>query len=256
MKKGVVVACLLMVLAVSGCLAGAETQAESLPLAVLVRPETAGQVPSAAELAALLGPEDYLAGGPEVLDALASLPGVKRRLLLKTKYLPRVQALLTEARKSGLDVALNLEGPFAPAWLAQQARAVAGQAHALGLQFTFGPTLYVLQRWYPVFVPFSDAVVVQFQQGQRYADWLQRVSELVKAIKRTRPDLKVWVQLSLNPPGDYYYSLARVVAQVEQLRGLADGVALYWHPGRAEALLKVLHTLRPAGAATSASHPE
>ena len=78
----------------------------------------------------------------------------------------------------------------------------------------------------------------------------EKVEELVSGIKKSNPEVKVWVQLDINPrvpeskKDHQSLSSEEIVKQISEINEFVDLVALYYPPGQSQVVQQVITKLR------------
>ena len=189
---------------------------------------------------------DHVSAHSEQLALLSKVQNADLVFILRGAEFADAARLIGEAKKVGVRlVGFNLEGPLGAEELASKEKAVADVVHAAGMTFLFAPTARSLQTGYKSFVGPADAIMVQSQHYETASDYRQTVSALIAKLKAAKPGLKVWVQVTVNPPGDRNIAVDEVLQRVGDLHGIADGVFVFWAPFRRAAGEVVVARLRP-----------
>jgi hypothetical protein len=219
----------------------------SLPLGVGL-----GTAASLNFLNAHLRATDYMAARATDLGQLAQVAAAQRFLMLGVDDFPQAASLIGEAGAVGATlVGFNLEGPLTKDDLVSQERQVGQLVKAAGLTYVFGPTETALEEYFADLAPWADVIVLQSQRFQTSPDYAATVATLVGKIRAANPAVKVWAQVSVNPPGNRALTAAETLANIGQIAAVVDGVHIFYSPGdpdRWAIAMQVIESLRPAPA--------
>ncbi len=60
----------------------------------------------------------------------------------------------------------------------------------------------------------------------------------------SNPNVEVWVQVSVNPPGNPHITADQVVSRIMEISGMVDGIWIYYHKSRWAIAKEVVEKLR------------
>ena len=193
-----------------------------------------------------LEPEDQIMFPAEHADAMAKVAKAQKGIMIRGQEFAKAEQIIASGKEKGAShAAFNLEGPIPVAEIVRQQQAVYTLARKAGMSYTFAPTVVNLRQYYKDFVPHADILVLQSQRYQTDADYKELVTGLIANIKKANPRVRVWVQVSVNPPGNRDISAAAVLRCIHDIAGTADGICLFYHPTRWATLQAVMTQLRP-----------
>ncbi|HEC95127.1 MAG TPA: hypothetical protein ENI45_04085 [Thermoplasmatales archaeon] len=189
---------------------------------------------------------DIVAVRPHYIDFLEEIETGQKTLVFGAEDFGNISFLIDEAKERGVQIiGYNLEGPYSMEEMVQQEQTVYQMVKSRNLTFMFGPTLLNLERYYADFTPYTDIIVFQSQHYQTRDNYRDLVVDLICRIKSVNPEVKVWVQVSVNPPESPEITVEEVVANIYGISDVADGVWIYYHSSRWEVTQRVLRILRP-----------
>jgi len=180
------------------------------------------------------GPGDLVAVRPQNLFLLQEIMSGRKTVVVGLRDLPHARAILTQAKNLGATtVGLSLEGnPARPISQDLLAKAVAFARAAKNAGFGFvliprpGEQGFRLQPW----LRLVDDVILPAQGIQAKDDFGQIVGGIVARIKTAAPTVKVWVQVTVNPPRDGTLTAEAVLAKIAEISSLADGIFIAYAP--------------------------
>lgn len=182
---------------------------------------------------------------PEGGGALDPVTSTTRCVILRATDFDQAGPLIQWAKQSGVrEIAFNADGATIQEIVDRQ-RKLFTMTHAAGLSFTFAPKVTDLESHAREFAPYADTIVIQSQRYQGSFDYAETVRKLIGQVKDANPQVKVWVQVSVNPPYAPKIAGQRVVEQVMEIAARADGVFIFYSPQRWEMTKRVLEALRP-----------
>lgn len=159
-----------------------------------------------------------------------------------------IRSTIAEAKTKGVTMlGYNLETALPEEDLVYKEKEMQRVARAHGLVYAFAPTLLKLTKYYDDFVRYADIVILQSQRFQTKKGYEERVEELITAIRSANPRVKVWVQVSVNPPEDRHVTPDEVVSDIQRIADQADLIWIYFTPKRASVMEEVFKRLRQPG---------
>lgn len=170
----------------------------------------------------------------------------KRCLVIGSKAAAQASDLSEKVKRFGINqLGYNLEGKLTYEELVNGEKKVLGLARELGLEYIFGPGVRQLEKYYKDFALYADIIVLQSQRYQTNADYQQTVTNLIAKIRMANPRVKVWVQVSVNPPGDRGISVERVKQNINSIKDSVDGIFIFYIPSRWPQVKELISWLRP-----------
>jgi len=196
----------------------------------------------------VFGPADLAVVRPQNLYMLKELGGGLKTVLVAITDLPHAPAILHQAKSLGASViALNLEanpqiqvGQDILGKALNFARAV--KKAGFGLVVVPRPTDkgLNLQPWLNV----VDGIIIPTQGAQSKEDYGQIVSAILTRIKTASPGLKVWAQVSVNPPNAPDMTAETILRKIAEISRFADGVFVVYAPKNWEKAKTILLKLK------------
>lgn len=182
---------------------------------------------------------------PEGGGSLGPVTSTTRCIILRAADFDQAAPIIQWAKANSVgEIAFNAEGATVEEIIARQ-RKLCDAVHREGLSFTFAPKITDLESHAKEIAPYADKIVLQSQRYQGSVDYAETVRGLIAQIKDANPKVKVWVQVSVNPPYAPKIAGQRVVEQVVAIAEKADGVFIFYSPLRWDMTMRVLEALRP-----------
>jgi len=180
------------------------------------------------------GPDDLVVVRPQNLFLLQEITAGRKTVMLGLPDLPHARAILTQAKNLGATaVGLSLEGNpkiEIDRELLAKAIAFAKTAKKAGFGFVLIPRPsaqgFRLQPW----LSLVDAVILPGQGAQPKDDFAQIVGGIITRVKAAAPAVKVWVQVTVNPPRDGTLTAEAVLAKIAEISSLVDGIFVAYAP--------------------------
>lgn len=182
------------------------------------------------------------------LTLLEQITACQKGLGLPASFEGDPSPILAETKSRGiLLVAYDLEGHLGLSIdeIVSREEAMYQIASQHGLTFMFGTRQRAIERHYEEFVSHTDALVLQTQHYQMLSNYQAIVTNLVEDIRQTKPELMIWVQVSVNPDENPQITAEEVLEDIYQIKDIADGIFIYYEPERWEVARQVLEQIRP-----------
>lgn len=245
LPKNIIIAACLAVLTLSILYTIFPTQPEeafNIPLGVgVTNPENINFLNS------VLREYDVIAVRPHLLNVLDQARTGRKALIFGVKDYNNASTLINKAIEKGASViGYNLEGPLIMEEMIRQEATIYNMVKERGLTFMSGPTVKNLEKYYREFASYTDIIIVQSQRYQTEENYKEKVNGIVSKIRSANPDVKVWVQVSVNPPGNPYITADEVVSNIREIIDIVDGVWIYYHQSRWNIAKEVIRKLRTA----------
>ncbi len=146
-------------------------------------------------------------------------------------------------------VGFNLETTNDCTELIRQEQAAYQQVKPTGIRLVFGPTGRMLTRCIasnPEIAQQADILVFQTQGLQMQDNYAEEVMATVHAIRSVNPQVGIWAQVSVNPPGSRTVTAEEVIQSIRSIQSSVDSISIFIHPtpDRLVVLEQVLKTLR------------
>ncbi|MFB0534650.1 MAG: hypothetical protein ACETWR_06680 [Anaerolineae bacterium] len=138
----------------------------------------------------------------------------------------------------------NLETALPKEELISKEKEMQRVAGANDLRYAFGPTLGKLLKYYDDFARHADIIVLQSQRFQTTKEYEERVEELIGRIRSANPEVKVWVQVSVNPPEKRDITPDEVVSDIQLIADQADLIWIFFAPEKASTMEEVFKRFR------------
>lgn len=191
--------------------------------------------------------QDVIGARPPYLDLLDDVEVGQRMFFVGGRDEPftDIGSMISEARAIGVTMlGYNLETALPREELTAKEMQLQQIASDNDLVYAFGPTLAKLERYYEDFGRYADVLILQSQRYQTMAEYEEVVEELIERIRSTNPEVKVWVQVSVNPPQKREITPDEVIQHVELIADKADLIWIYFAPQRAPVMEEVFRRLR------------
>ncbi|HDM67148.1 MAG TPA: alpha/beta hydrolase, partial [Thermoplasmatales archaeon] len=190
--------------------------------------------------------EDILAVKPHLMSLLDEIKTGRKTLVFNANYYSEVEDLIEEALEKNVEIiGYNLEGPYTIDEMIEQERRVYNLTREHGLLFMFGPTLHAIMKNYEVFTQYTDMILVQVQSLQTMNDFRSRVERIIDNISTVNPDVEIWIQLSINPPGNRNLTVDEFLEDIYEVEDLVDGIWIFYLNSRWSDVKEILGELRP-----------
>ncbi len=171
----------------------------------------------------------------------------KKKLLFapRDEPLTDVGTIISEAKAIGITMlGYNLEKALPKEDLISKEREMQRIAGENDLLFAFGPTLLKLERYYDDFARYADVIILQSQRYQTTEEYEERVEGLIERIRADNPEVKVWVQVSVNPPEKRDVTPDEVLSDIPLVADKADLILIFFRPKTASVMEEVFKRLR------------
>jgi hypothetical protein len=191
--------------------------------------------------------QDVIAARTPFLDLLGDVEIGHKMVLLapRDEEGTDIPSVIAEAKTKGVTMlGYNLETALPKEDLVSKEKEMQSVAGAHGLQYAFAPTLLKLTKHYDDFVRHADIIVLQSQRFQTRGDYEERVEELIAKIRSANPEVKVWVQVSVNPPEKRSVTPDEVIDNIQRIADQADLIWIFFAPKRASVMEEVFKRLR------------
>ncbi len=229
----------------SVALAKSQSVPVNLPIGILLRSNQTIDY-----LNARLLPGDVVlkvtSGNLKDLQPLTKIRNAQTMIGFPKGYSGDPSKILAEAKAKRIRmVGYDLEGTLSEQEKMKRERKLYQAAKKQGLFFMFNPGHRDLERNYQSYAPYTDAFLFGSQGYQHLNNYAQIVAEKVAQFKKAKPGIQVWVQVSVNPPGDRERTAEEVLADIQAIAGVADGIFIYYEPERWSVVQAVLDQIRP-----------
>jgi len=191
--------------------------------------------------------QDVIAARSAFMDLLKDVEIGQKMLMLSPRDEPLtdVGPLISEAKAIGITMlGYNLETALMREELVGGEIEMQRLANENELSYAFGPTLLKLSQYYDDFARHADILVLQSQRYQTTPEYEATVEELIDKIKSVNPEVKVWVQVSVNPPEKPDVTLEEVIRDIQLVADKADLIWIYFGPNTAPMMEEVFRRLR------------
>jgi len=156
-----------------------------------------------------------------------------------------VETVISEAKALGVTMlGYNLEEALPREDLISREREMQRIASENDLRYAFGPTLLKLERYYDDFARYADIIVLQSQRYQTTEEYEERLEGLIERIRSANPGVRVWVQVSVNPPAKRDITPDEVISDIQLIADRADLIWIYFVPRTAPVMEEVVKRLR------------
>jgi len=132
-------------------------------------------------------------------------------------YYATIDADIVTAQANGFQWLQYNELEGTPAQVAAKQAEVFTKTTAAGLSLLFGTNATDLEENYTLFVDNCDALMYQVQKYQATDGLPGTLRSYIDLYRTARPDLPVWLQLSVNPPNDPTRSAINVLLDAWQI---------------------------------------
>lgn len=216
-----------------------------IPIGLLLRSNQAID-----DLNARLLPNDVVLkvtnGNLKDLQPLVKIRNARKMIGFSKNYRGDPSKILAEAKAKGIQlVGYDLEGSLSVSEKVNRERQMYQAAKRQGLFFMFSPGHRDLEKNYHSYAPYAHAFLFGSQGYQHLPNYAQIVADKVAQFKQANPNLQVWVQVSVNPPGDRERTAEEVLADINAIAGVADGIFIYYEPERWQVVQAILDQIRP-----------
>lgn len=185
-------------------------------------------------------------GNLKDLQPLTKIRTAQKMIGFSKAYSSNPSKILAMAKSKGiLMVGYDLEGSLTVQEKVKRQKQLYRAAQRQGLFFMFNPGHRDLERNYKRYAPYTDAFLFGSQGYQHLDNYAQIVAGKVAQFKQAKPGIQVWVQVSVNPPGDPNRSAQKVLADIQAIAPLADGIFIYYDPKRWAVVQALLDEIRP-----------
>ena len=185
-------------------------------------------------------------GNSKDLQPLTKIRVAQKMIGFPKTYSGDPSKILAEAKSKGiLMVGYDLEGSLTVQEKVKRERQLYQAARRQGLTFMFNPGHRDLERNYKSYAPYTNAFLFGSQGYQHLDNYAQIVAQKVAQFKQAKPGIQVWVQVSVNPPGDPNRSAQKVLADIQAIAPVADGIFIYYNPERWAVVQAILNEIRP-----------
>ncbi len=193
------------------------------------------------------GEQDVILARPPLMHLLNDVEIGKKKLLFapRDEPLTDVGTIISEAKAIGITMlGYNLEKALPKEDLISKEREMQRIAGENDLLFAFGPTLLKLERYYDDFARYADVIILQSQRYQTTEEYEERVEGLIERIRADNPEVKVWVQVSVNPPEKRDVTPDEVLSDIPLVADKADLILIFFRPKTAPVMEEVFKRLR------------
>lgn len=185
----------------------------------------------------VLRDSDYLIVRSRNMDLLKDFKG-KKTLIITGQEFNQIESLVSQAKTLGVDsIGFNLEGPYSKQELVEKEKKVYEIVKRHGLTYIFGPTVVNLEKHYQDFALYADVIALQAQRYQTQSDFKKRVADLISKIKEVNPNVKVSVQVAVNPPDvqtkkHVTLSTEELIYDIQEISDVADKISIFHGPAQ------------------------
>lgn len=173
-------------------------------------------------------PQDTISAGIKTVDLLKEAKTKNKSLIYGGEI--TTEEAIAAAKTNGISlIFLNQEHTRSAEDLAKKEKEAYTKIKAAGLKFGFVPTGRMLAANYQSFVYEADIIGYQTQSIQTEANYEQTVSDLIAKMKALNPRLEIWVQVSVNPPGDRTISADKVINSIRSLSGTTNNIKIFFN---------------------------
>ncbi len=192
-----------------------------------------------------LGPNDIIAYRPQN-EGLMSAPTTARKMLVfGDQDYGQAATLIQDAKTMGAAlIGFNLEGQLTREELLEKAREVGKLVKEADLRYMFGPKVADLEKYFPALSRIANILLFQSQNFQTQPNYKQTLGMAIARIKKMNPNVRVWVQVSVNPPGNRTLTVEQVLKNIAAVADMADGIFLFYNPTRWDVAKDVIIKLR------------
>ena len=190
---------------------------------------------------------DVIGARPPFMDFLDDVDIGKKILVFapRDEPLTDVGPVVSEAKARGITIlGYNLETALPKEDLINREMGMQRFASEDDLLYVFGPTLLKLERYYDDFARHADIILLQSQRYQTREEYEERVEKLIEKIRSANPEVKVWVQVSVNPPEKRHVTPDEVISDIQLIADKADLIWIYYRPRTASVMEEVFKRLR------------
>ena len=190
---------------------------------------------------------DAVFARPPNMDLLNDVKIGQKTLLFapRDEPLTDVETVISKAKAIGATIlGYNVETVLIPEEIVRKEMELQQYAAENDLLYAFGPLLVKLERHYDDFARYADVIVLQSQRYQTTEEYEERVEELIEKIKSVNPEVKVWVQVSVNPPKKRHVTPDEVISDIQLIADKADLIVIYYAPKTAPVMEEVFKRLR------------
>jgi len=190
-------------------------------------------------------PQDAIAVGIKEISLLKNAKTQNKSLIYGSEI--STDEAITAAKANNIQVVFfNKEKTRSAEELAQAEKEAYRKVKAAGLTFGFAPTGRMLATYYQSFVYDADIIGYQTQSIQTEPNYDQTVRDLIGKMKALNPKLQVFVQVSVNPPGDRIITADKVIANIRNIADVADQIKIFFNqqPDRVAVMKEVFKNAR------------
>jgi hypothetical protein len=199
---------------------------------------------------------DVIAVRQQIIGLLDDIKTGQKMLVVgpKDETSSDLELIITEAKEKGATIlGYNLETALEKEDLITREQRMGKIASEQDMTYAFGPTLRKLMNYHSDFASNADIIILQSQRFQTSNDYEQKVEDLIAKTKSSNPEVKVWVQVSVNPPENRNITAKEVIQNINSISDKADLVWIFFAPGRAALMEEVFKELRSGDMETRAT---
>ena len=216
--------------------------AKNVPLAVFL-----GDSVNLEFLDKTLRQNDLVVVGPQALTLLAGVTTARKGLFFSEQDYSQAAFLIVQAKTLGASlIGFAPDGQMVRDELLARIKAVADIVRNEALKFLLVPKIGDLEK-YPMLFVRANALLFPSQKFQTQPNYRSAVGVWIARIKKANPEIRVWVQVSVNPSQNAALKPEEVLRNIAAIADVADGVLLSYNTMSWDVAKAVILKLRSRG---------